>query len=409
MSKKQLIKDNIFVFIGANIANAFNYLINILLARQDTHLFNLYTAYTSISLIMLIPSLVTMRVFTVFGNDVFGNIKQIVEKRKKLVLNLIILLSLLLIPFNYFLTKITEEGTFITSFLLIILAILGLLGNVFRGIRQNEEDFKIAVISINIEALGRLILGYTFAVILGFGISGILLGHVIGFTGSLLICYKDSYLRTNIDRINDFSVKNVFINTLLMTGALEFISNFDILYSNFVLRFMDLEQTEFNTLQFIRKIIFFGIFAVSAVTLSVAGKNKHSKSFTFIFNLFLGFTIGLGMGIVFFVFQGIFLGILNKELVIISITQQVTFVFATIMMSTSYLLTNWLFTLKRKRYIYIPVLAALFQAIIFLVYGNSLYTLLTAYLVSSLVFFSMTFSAGLIEILNSSKSIPNYE
>jgi len=125
MSKKQLLKDNLLMFIGGNVANAMNYVLNVVLLRVDDKLLNLYTAYTSVALILLIPSQVSLRTFTVFGNPIVENIRRFYLRNKNKCLAILIFLILLLIPINLILTRITQEGNFVTSSLLIVLALLG--------------------------------------------------------------------------------------------------------------------------------------------------------------------------------------------------------------------------------------------------------------------------------------------
>lgn len=400
MSKKQLIKDNLLVFIGGNIASGLNFILNFALLRIDEKLFNLYTAYTSVALILLVPSLVTMRVFTVFGNPVIENIRRFYLNNKNKVLSAFIVLAILFFPLNYLLTQITEEGNFITSVLLIALSIIGLIANVFRGIRQNEEDYKTAVISINLEAIGRVVLGFLFAVVLKMGISGILLGHILGFAASLLICFDKKQVARGITHNDEIRLKNVFFSTFFMTLGLEFFSNFDIIYADNVLENSSKAQTEFNTLQLFRKIIFFGTFAVSSVILSLGGKNRHTKKFMFGLTLLLGFIIGIGFGGFFYLIKDILFSILKTDISLISPSKQVLFLVATTLMSSAYLLANWLFSLKKLRFVYLPIVASAIQFIIFITFGKDLDSLLNAFTAASAIFFGITFASGLGEALN---------
>ncbi len=397
MSKKQLIKDNLLMFIGGNIANGLNYVLNVVLLRIDNNLFNLYTAYTSVSLILLIPSNVTMRVFTVFGSPIISNIQDLYARRRNLIYSLLIVFALALIPLNWKLTGITENGNTYTSAILILLMIVGLVSNVFRGIRQNEEDYRRAVISINTEAVGRLILGFIFAVVFKMGINGILYGHILGLVGSLLVCFSPSHVNRTVPSNSKVRLLDIFLSTLVMTAGLEFFSNFDIIYSNYLLMENNQQQTEFNTLQFFRKIIFFGIFTVSSIALSIGGKNRHSKKFVFGFTVFTGLLIGVGSSIFFLLFKGILLSILKANFVHVTDTKIVLFLIATTLMSTSYLVANWLFTLKRKMFTIIPIVASGVQFFTFILFAKDFDSVLRAFLISSIAFFVMTIGAGLIE------------
>ncbi|MFW5719481.1 MAG: hypothetical protein ACOCXT_00435 [Candidatus Dojkabacteria bacterium] len=395
--KRQLLKNNLLMFVGGNIANGLNYLLNIILLRIDEPLFNLYTAYTSASLILLIPSLAVMRIFTSQGLSLFRNVKDSLVRAKNKAIICLIVFAVLLIPVNYILTSILEGGTIITSALLIILAVIGVIANIFRGLKQNEENYTIAVISMNLEAAGRLFLGFIFAVLLGMSINGILLGHILGFVLSMLICLDMKYV--NFKNIHYTPVKlfPVFSGIMLMTAGLEFFANFDIVYADRVLPNDSIAQTEFNTLQVFRKIIFFGVFTVSAVVYSVANKSDHSKKFVFFFTTLIGLIAGISLSGGFILLHSYILGFLDTELTLTSRSLEIYFLFATTFMSTSYLLSNWLFTTGKKKYIYLPVFASLLQVLIFIVVGKDFTSLLTAFFSSSLVFFIIAFTAGVYE------------
>lgn len=400
MSKKQLIKDNVLMFVGGNIANALNYLLNIILLRTDKPLFNLFTAYSSLTLLLFIPSLVSLRVFTVFGNPVIANLREsLIRNKNKYLIGIIVLVSLL-IPLNLLLTNISEDGNFITSSLLLIVATISILANIVRGIQQYEENYKRAILSINIEALGRLFLGFFFAVILKFGISGILIGHIIGLIGSLLVCFEKKHIAITQKKSDQFRLKNIFYNTFIMTAGLEFLSNFDIVYSNRILQKDVAAQTEYNVLQFFRKIIFFGIYTVSSTILSIGSKDRHSKKFMFLFTFMTGLIIGIGCGIGFFLLKGLIFKLLAQDISLISNQELAIFICATTLMSTGYLLSNWLFSLKRKLYIYIPLISSGIQFIIFVLSGHSLQALLNAFYISSIMFFLLAVAGSVLEITN---------
>jgi hypothetical protein len=387
------------MFLGGNIANALNYVLNIVLIRVDEPLFNLYTAYSSLSLILLVPSYVSMRIFTVFGSPVIANIRDVIVRRKNFFLAGTIIAALLLIPLNILLTKVTESGNTITSILLITLACIGFIANIFRGIRQHEENYKRAVVSLNIEALGRVILGFFFAVVLDWGISGILVGHILGLIGSLLVCFDPVHVDKTAEVKDELQLKSIFLNTFVMTAGLEFFSNFDIVYSNYILHQNDQAQTEFNTLQFFRKIIFFGIFTVSSTILSIGSKNRHTNKFMFMFTFATGMLIGIICGVGFFIFKPIIFGVLGQDISLITNAQLALFIGATTLMSTAYLLTNWLFSKKKLLYVFIPVAASLSQAVLFLTAEKALDPLLNAFYMASAIFFIIAISMSIWETL----------
>lgn len=399
MSKKALFKANLLFFIGGNIANALNFALNIALVKIDKNLLNEYTAYTSISLILLVPSLVTMRIFTVFGNPIIVNIQRSLRKNKNRTIASIILFSLLLIPFNYFLTTISTNGTWITSSLLIALAIVGFVANIFRGIQQNEENNKIAVISLNMEAAGRLILGFIFAIPLKMGISGVLLGHVLGLVASMIVCFEYKHINSPLEHNDEVRLRNLFLNTFFMTIGLEFFSNFDIIYTNYILGQAEDVKAEFNTLSIFRKIIFFGIFSISSVYLSVGGKNRFTKKFLFTTSVVVSFIISIGLGGFFFLFKDFIFEFLDQDMHLITNKHIIVFLISTTLMSTAYLLSNWLFTLKKNIFIYLPLAASLVQTLVFIIIGKDLYSLLNAFLITSIIFFGITFGVGFVEIM----------
>jgi hypothetical protein len=282
---------------------------------------------------------------------------------------------------------------------LIVLGLIGFVSYVFRGIRQNEEDYKIAVLSLNIEAVSRLVLGLIFSVYLKMGVSGILLAHICGLVGSLLLCFDYRHIHKSLAHNDEVRLQNLFVNTFWLTAGLEFFSNFDTAYANHVLNPNDItpsppEQTQYNTVQFFRKIIFFGTFTVSSIVLSMGGKSKHSKKFMFFYTLVVGFTIGLGSSIGFLLFKNLLLGFLKKDIDLISTGGLIKFLIATTFMSVSYLLSNWLYTLNQKLFVYLPVVASAFQFLLYLTLATELYSILNVFFYSSLIFFILIFTAG---------------
>jgi hypothetical protein len=410
MTSKKLVKDNLIMFIGGNVANALNYFLNLALFRIDDTLLNLYTTYTSVSLLLLIPSQVSLRTFTVFGNPIVENLRRYYLRNKNLVLSLLIVLALMLLPANIILTRITQSGKTVTSVLLILLALIGVVSYVFRGIRQHDEDYRTAAISLNIEAVSRLVLGLLFSVYLKMGISGILIAHIIGLIGSLIVCFDKEQFRSTLKHNDEVRLKNLFVNTFWLTAGLEFFANFDIIYSAHILNPENLAppppaQTQFNTLQFFRKIIFFGSFTVSSIILSIGGKGHKTKQFMFMYTMVVGLIIGVGSSIFFILLKKPILSILQKDLTLISNLQLVQFLAATTFMSTSYLLANWLYTLKKTNFIFLPMIASITQFTLYILFAKDLISMLNIFFITSTIFFVLTFGAGIYELLIKNKSI----
>jgi len=399
MSKKKLIKDNLLLLIGGNIGNVFSFLFNVLLLRADANLANLYIAYNSVILILGVPALVAMRILTIYGDTIFAKLKNYYEINRNESTLFVFLFILAFLPLIYLVDIATEESNYYTSFLIVVVAVSTFVTYVFRGLNQHEENFLPPVIALNIETLGRLLLGYLLGVTLGFGIYGILYAAIITLLLSLIPCFKFNYLKgvTHSD-VPDYKFKRAVINSFILTAGTEFFSNFDIAYSLRVLHENLATQTEYTILQIFRKIIFYGIFIASSLILAVGSKNNHSKKFVFLYTLGSGLFIGLLSALVCYLFKDIFFIIINKELLIVNDWTLILFLISTALMSTSYLLSNWLLSLKKNIFTFIPIIASIIQLIIFLLAERTLFGLLNAFFISTLIFFLITSLTGFYEI-----------
>lgn len=399
MSKKKLIRDNLLLLIGGNIGNLFSFLFNLLLLRADANLANLYIAYNSVILILGVPALVAMRILTIYGDSIFAKLKNYYERNKNKSTLFVFLLVLTFLPVIYVIDISTEESNFYTSFLIFFTAVSTFITYSFRGLKQYEENFLPTVFALNIETFGRLALGYLLGVTLGFGINGILYAAIITMLLSVIPCFDFNYLRgVNHQEVPDYKFKRAIINSFVLTAGTEFFSNFDIAYSLRILHEDINSQTEYSVLQIFRKIIFYGIFIASPLILAVGSKNNHSKKFVFLYTLFSGLFIGSLSAFICFLFKDIFLILINKTLSIVDNATLIYFLISTALMSTSYLLSNWLLSIKKNVFTYIPIIASVIQLIIFFASNKTLFDLLNAFYSSTFIFFMITLLTGYYEI-----------
>lgn len=395
MTKNKLIKDNFLLLIGGNLGNVFSFLFNIILIRVDPVLANLYVAYNSVVLILGVPALVLMRLFTVYGDTVIYKLKNFYLNRQ-LISNITIIIFLFaFIPLNFIIQRFTQDSNFLIAFMIISLSVATTIAYIFRGLKQYEEDFLPTVISLNIETGGRLILGYIFGVTLGFGINGVMIGAILAMILSLVPVFHLKYLFKISHHVSSYKLMNAFFSTLVFTAGIEFFSNFDIAYSLNQLQNNIVEQTEYNILQVFRKIIFYGIFIVSAMILAVGSKNNHSKKFVFFYTLGSGLSIGVISAIAIYLFRNIILILLNQRLEVVDTATLLNFLIFTAFMSTTYLLSNWLLSQKKFIYTLIPMISVIVQIFVYITADKNLKSLLSAYLTSTSVFFALTTITGI--------------
>ncbi len=401
MLKKQVVKNNLLLLIGGNLGNVFSFLIHLSLLRLDPLIANTYNAYNGIVLILGVPALVVMRMLTIYGHSTILKLKNFYSKNRILSNVLLIILCLALIPLNLIIQQITFDDSPITAFMLVTLAIATFFAYAFRGLKQHEENFFPTIISLNIETGGRLLLVYIFGFIFGWGINGVLIGAILSMILSIIPVFdfqglKIKSLNTDID---PYSFSKAFASSFIVTACIEFFSNFDIIYSINSLQYDVNAQTQYNVLQIFRKIIFYGIFISSGLILSIGGKKKHSHFFTFMYTLISGMLIGIVSSIVLYIGKDIVLLILNNRLDLVDSYKMMAFLFFTTLMSSSYLLSNWLLSRKNIAYTLIPVIAVISQIFVYVNSKNTLDDLLNAYFISSVIFFILTFFAGLYESL----------
>lgn len=403
-AKRKLIKDNLLLLVGGNIGNVFSFLFNVVLLRADANLANLYVAYNSIILILSVPALVAMRTLTIYGDSIFGKFKSYYERNKNKSTLVIVVLLVALLALTLLVKISTEESNFVTSGLIIIVAISTFITYSFRGLKQHEENFLAPVISLNIETAGRLILGYILGVWFGLGIYGVLIAAFVTLLLSLIPCFEWGYLNNQSHNVDEYKLRNALANSFILTAGTEFFSNFDVAYSLRVLHEDSNAQTEFTVLQIFRKIIFYGIFIASSLILSVGSKDRHSRKFVFFYTLGSGLVIGLISAAACFIARDIVLIVLKKDLVLVDDKTLIIFLVFTALMSSAYLLSNWLLSLKKKLITFIPIIASLIQIILFGIAEKSLNGLLNAFIYSTTVFFLLTVTAGVYEVFINKKN-----
>ncbi len=399
MSRSKLIKDNLIILIGGNIGNIFSFLTNfILLALPDKTLANLYVAYNSIVLILGIPALVAMRMFTIYGDTILGKFQLVIKRNKNRAVFILISFLVLVLITGYLVTIFTQNGNIITTFLLILLAFITFIVYCFRGLMQFDENFLVPVISLNIETLGRTILAYVFGVVLGGGIYGVFTGAIIAMGLSLIPCFDLKYFRNSAHEVSEYRLKTAFLNSFILTAGTEFFSNFDIAYSFKALASNLQAQTEYNVLQIFRKIIFYGLYFTAGLFLSLGSKSKFTKKFTFFYTLFVSVGIGSAGAIVCYLIKDIFLHILKSEFIVLDGPDVLYFLIFTALMSAAYILSNWLLSLKKRIYTFIPILASIVQIIVFTTSKHDIHNLILSFSITSGFYFFACVIAGIYEL-----------
>jgi hypothetical protein len=403
MSKKQLIKDNLLLLIGGNLGNVFSFVLNIVLLRSNAELANEYIAYNSIALILGVPSIVAIRTFTIYGDSVIAKLRVYYENNKNRATIIVFSMLLLMLPITYLVKLATERGTLTTSALIVLLAFATVITYAFRGLKQSQEDFLRPVISLNIETLGRLLLGYALGVVLGLGIYGVMVAAILTMLLAIIPCFDFKFFTSPAAPVSDYKLKRVVLNSFLLTSGTEFFANFDIAYSLRALHTNVLEQTEYSILQIFRKVIFYGIFIASSLVLSIGSKEKHTKKFSFFYTLVSGLVMGIGAALGCYIFKDILLAILNKSFTIITNEMLILFLVISALMSASYLLSNWLLSLKKNKYVLVPILASIIQFLIFIFADKDLINLLNAFTYSSVIYFLLVVLTGIYEVFLSKK------
>lgn len=406
MSRKKLITDNLIILIGGNIGNIFSFLTNFILIAQDKKLANLYVAYNSIVLILGVPSLVAMRMFTLYGDTIIVKLGKLVKRSPNIIALGILLLVIGSIPLGYLVTIATEDGNLMTTALILILSFITFIVYSFRGLKQFEENFIAPVISLNIETLGRTILALFFGITLGWGIYGVFLGSILAMALAIIPCFEFRFFKRSSHDVTEYRLKSAFINSFILTAGTEFFSNFDIAYSLRVLANDFIAQTEYNVLQIFRKIIFYGLFFSSSLFLSIGSKVKFTRKFTFFYTLLVSTGVGFLGATICYLLKDIVVKLLNYNFVILSDFEVFLFLCFTAIMSAAYILSNWLLSLKKRIYTFIPLIASGFQAIIFIFSSHDIHSLLTSFAISSSIFYLLSVGAGIREVyfINHAKS-----
>lgn len=387
MTKKKIFLNSILMIIGVNASNFINYLIYFFILRLDTDLFNQYTVLFSILTIVLVPASILLRIFNTFGISILNKYsKTDILKGKNLLLisiiNIIIILGISLLLAIY---KFSIESIIIVVSIYALASVL----NIYRGLSQNREKFINFIVSLNVDAIIRLVLSIFLGVHLKLGINGILIAIIIGYLGGLLVSsYK---FKSTVDKIADenFKIKEVLFSGFLITLALEVISNIDILIANYILGNNEI-LTTYNTLQFLRKTIYFFAFALTGIVLSLGTNKNYSKKFTLQFTFIAAFLSSTLVALILFLTQGISFNLLGFGNYNLYQTEIMFFFIGTIFYSISYLLANWIFTQQIFQYIYLIIPLIFLEVIIFFIFGNNFRNISISFVFFNFIFLLST-------------------
>lgn len=386
LKNSKLFNDNLILLIGGNVANVFSFLLLILLFRTHPDVASSYTAFMSVVLILSIPGQIIMRMFTVYGDSLFKGILTWVYHNSFKSWMIVFFLSFSTIPISFLIMYVSPRADFTIAMIVTLVIFSMIISYGLRGLRQFEDNFFMAMLALNLETIGRFIFGYILCFVFDFGINGVMIGTLIAMTLSIIPSIKKEYFDLKGFEGYKEKISHSILNSALFTIGAETFTNFDTAYILKVYEDNNALQNEFAVLQFYRKIIFYGIFTLSSLILSIASKGTRSKLFVFLFTLGMGISMGGVASIIFYEFKDFFFSLLNQKLLVVHDEYFAMFLMATTFLITAYLLANILLSKKRIFYSLIPIIAVLIQIPTFLLSQNDIESMISAYTLSTASF-----------------------
>ncbi len=278
-----------------------------------------YDLYTPISTLAIsgFPLALSRIIADYAAQNRYAEIKEAFKCSKKVLLLIsaveFIFISIIIVPFSR-LTDPTGNGIYSLIAILPSVIILSVL-SLYRGYFEGFSNMKPPAVSNIIEALGKLILGFSFAIItlkitknVAFAAAGALLGISVGLVISgyyIYRKYKTDYKSINFDDFslsNDFSSKRLIKDILavilpigLSSLAGSFVALVDTLTVRAQLSVQIIDNSSYFEVIFKQLIEESGITSVNLLPTVLYG--IKGKAFT-LFNIILTLTMSLGISAV---------------------------------------------------------------------------------------------------------------
>lgn len=403
-----LFSGSAIMIIGSNSANGLNYLYHFIVAKllKEPSLYGeLVSLISLIGLLGIIPAalnLVIVKEISSAKND--SEARHLIEWFKAKMFIIALIFSILTLIFSPIISSFLNinKGSYL---LLVSLFILFSLQSGFnRSILQGILKFKEFIVTLLFENGIKLILSILL-IYIGLKVYGALLAFLIsGFLGWYL---TNLFLRYKKAKLTDFSphIKSMLkfaLPVIIYSAAITSLYTTDVVLVKHY--FSAHEAGIYASLSVLGKIIFFATGPISAVMFPLVSKRKSmGQPFKkiFIYSFIMTLIFAAGSLIVYWLFPEFIIRLLYRKEYLGAESLLVWFGIFISLFTLSSLLTNYNLSIGRIKVIFFPVIAALVQIIMIVLFHQTLFTIIiisiviTALLLLTLLIY-LIFEKGII-------------
>lgn len=407
---RELIKDNIILFIGLFLAGIFSYLFHFTMGRSlgpvNYGELNTIIAIDYIIIVFFNSIQTSIAQFTTKykSNNEITKISSLIKSSSNKMLKTSIIISLLFCLAIPFLSSFLKLSSPYILLWLIPIIIISLIYPITRGALQGLQKFTSLSISYILEGFIKVSLGL-FLIYLGFQTEGAVAAMLLGLflTYPITFIPLNRILKIKTKKINLKEIYSYSFPVTFMILMLTLMFSIDILL---IKHFLSAEQAGYYAaLAVMSKVIFFSISPLTQVMfpkiIEAKEKNKNYKSILYK-TISLAILISSIVLLVYFAFPNLAIGMLyGKEYLVIApllgyIGLMITF------FSLAYLLCFYAISLNHKKFIIIIVIALLLEIISIILFHSDLHEIIKNLVIIMFLFFvSMgiyTFRINRIEI-----------
>ncbi len=405
-----LVKGSAILIVGTNIASFFAYIYHLIFGRiLGPSLYGEIAVF--ISLVTLLAAsfaslgMVIMKFVASEEEYKISVFYRWVEKRISI---LAIVLLVILLPASIVLSKSLNMP--LSVMLLFPPTIAGLLFfNVYRSFLQGLLKFKEAVVVINLDLVGRLLIGLTL-VYLGLSVFGATLAILLGVMLALFLGRR-FLKRFNIKGVNEFKdgkkIYKFALPVLLVTVAFSSFITMDVVL---VKKFFDSHEAGiYAALSTLGKIIVYGTIPVATAMFPLTAKKfsrKESNRKVFLFSAALTLLIGSAVLVVFLFAPQFTVGLLFGAAYIEASVLLFMFGLFAVLYTLNYLVASFYLSVEKMRVAFIAPVGALLQIAGIIIFHNTLMEVIVVSIVASLAFSGILFLYGLISFKYINRLLP---
>lgn len=392
LTSHPLFSGSAIMFVGNMGANVINYAYHLIMGRLlgPVGYGILASLYSILYLVSIIPSSASVTIVKFISSAKENELYSVYESIRKFIFKLAMILALLIVIISPLISKFLHIENIIPVFLIAPILFLSLITLVNQSASQGLLKFSGFVIPVLISSLSKLLIGVVF-VLIGWSVfgamSGIVIGAIFAFVYSLFYI-KKQIKKTKVKTIDLKPFLKYSGPVLLQSLAFTSIFTVDVILAK---HFLDpFSAGIYAALSTLGKIIFFATSPIASTMFPVISKRKAQNQGymkVFIASFLITLSIAVVITFFYFLFPNIAIGVLYGKDYLSAKTDLVWMGMFMIFYSLSNLLVNFFLSIGKVKIVFIPLFAALIQAIIIWFYHDNIGSIIHVSLFTTFIMF----------------------